>query len=70
MLEHEGTVTVYSNGKAIGKLDKERQGSFWLLDKDLQRFLDIDGDATTYAQHTVEETIKAIEEAIERRGGR
>ena len=69
MLEHEGKVTVYLNGKAIGKLYKEQQGPFWLLDEDLQQFLDMKGDETTYAQHTVEETLKTIEEAIERREG-
>ena len=70
MLEHEGTVTVYSNGQVIGRIYKERQGPFWLLDKDLQRFLSMDGDETTYARQTVEETLKTIEKAIERRGGR
>ena len=60
MLEHEGTVTVYSNGQVIGRIYKERQGPFWLLDKDLQRFLGMDGDETTYARHTVEETLNGI----------
>ena len=69
MLEHEGTVTVYSNGQVIGRIYKERQGPFWLLDEDLQQFMDMKGDAATYAQPTVEETIKTIEKAIERREG-
>ncbi len=70
MLEHEGTVTVYSNGQVIGRIYKERQGPFWLLDEDLQQFLDMKGDAATYAKHTVEETLKTVEKAIERRCGR
>lgn len=70
MLEHEGKVTVSLNGQVIGKIYKEPQGPFWLLDEDLQRFLDMDGDGATYAKLTVEETLKTIEKAIERRGGR
>ena len=66
ILEHEGTVTIYSSGQVIGRIYKEPQMPFWLLDKDLQQFLDT--DEATLAQPTVEETLKTIEKAIERRG--
>ena len=68
MLEHEGTVTVYLNGQVIGKLVKERHGLFWLPDEDLTRLVDTPPiSESTWGEQTVEETLRTIEKAIERK---
>lgn len=69
MLDHEGTVTVYSGGRPIGRLIKERQAVFWYPDEDLTRLVDTPPhSAMTYAGRTVEETLEKIEQALKRLG--
>ena len=68
MLTYEVTVAVYLDGEAIGTLTKGPQEEFWYLDEDLTRLVDTPPiSGATHAEQTLEEALKTIEKAIERK---
>ena len=69
MLEYEGTVTVYLNGRAIGTLTKARSATVWYPDEDLTNLVDTPPrSGATFADFTLEKTLENIEKALKRLG--
>ena len=62
------TVAVYLDGEAIGTLTKGPQEEFWYLDEDLTGWwIPPQFRGATHAEQTLEEALKTIEKAIERK---
>lgn len=69
MFEYEGTVTVYLDGEAIGRLTKERGATVWHPDEDLTNLVDTPPrSGATFADFTLEKTLENIEKALKRLG--
>ena len=69
MFEYEGTVTVYLDGEAVGRLTKERGATVWYPDEDLTNLVDTPPrSGATVADFTLEKTLENVKKMLNRLG--